>query len=151
MVVPSGARLHAQLHCLSANGRWVITVQRWDDPAAPADRPRSWLRLIRNGVVCEDRSFGGARRQRELEQVWAALAADYAATQLDDEQMWTKLRELAGAEPVWCQGGGCSTVLPVGRWICPSCGRDARRVAAGATLTARGRGVLVLRTRGQKR
>jgi len=150
MTVPSGARLHAQLHCLSTDGTVVITVQHWRDPAAPKDHPRGWIRLVRNGRRREDRRYGGADGQRELESAWAELAARYAPTRLDEERMWAKLRELAGVEPVWCQGADCSIALPVAWWICPTCGRDARRVAGGAMLTARGRGVIVLRTGARK-
>src|SRR5213076_1575753 len=119
--------------------------QRWADPDAPAGRPRSWLRLVRNGRRAQDLSFTGRAAQDELEVFWSGTESAFTPSALTQEQMWGKLLELAGITPARCPGGDCSgMVLPVAWWICPECGHDVRRVASGAMLTPRGRGVIVV-------
>jgi hypothetical protein len=145
MPIPSRARLRAELHCLSHDGHEVRTAQHWVDPQAPADRPRSWLRLVINGRPAQDGGFFGVPGQAELENYWSSRVEAFAPTALTEDQMWGKLLELAGITRSACSAAdGCPGVLPVGWWFCPECGRDARKVASGSMLWPRRRGVIVV-------
>jgi hypothetical protein len=143
MPIPPGALLRAELHCLSHDGAEVITAQRWSDPSAPARRPRSWLRLVRNGQVEQDVRFVGTAEHAEMIEFWAQREKAYAATRLDGPGMWIKLRELAGAEQVEC-GQGCPGRLPVAWPVCLDCGRDSRMPVAGTPHGVRRRPTLTL-------
>ncbi len=138
MTVPLRARLVDQLHCLSADGAIVMTSQRWTDPDTD-DGPRSWLRVIHNGEVRGVMHFTGPRRHEALERQWAELDKLRPAA-LTEDQMWSKLLELAGVEKRKCQHGQCPGILPVAWTVCPSCGRDARRVTGGQMTRNRRRG-----------
>ncbi len=143
MQIPARAVLAGQLHCLSDDGKVVITAQRWSDPAAAAERPRSWLRLIRNGRPRAAEQFGGRARHLVLEQRWSQLADRYAATALSEADMWAWLGKLAQVEQVQCSSASkCAGRLPVGWHYCPECGRDERNVASGSLSGARRRVVL---------
>lgn len=141
MQIPSRAVLAAQLHCLSKNAQVVITAQQWNDPApVTAGRPRSWLRLVRNGREEQVLQFTGARAQREMARDWDRLAGLYTATSLDEGQMWAALRELTGIEQVQCSTvQKCPGLLPVAWPWCPECGRDQRNVAKGSLSGVRRR------------
>lgn len=145
MAVPVRAVLHQQMHCLTHDGLVVISAQWWRGPATLAGKPRSWLRLIRNGRVEQDCRFTGEREQVELAEFWAGRAERYAPTMLSEDEMRAKLAELAKIEPVRCQRRHCAAVLPVAWWHCPDCGSDVRRVAAGSLSGCRRR-TLVLRS-----
>lgn len=119
MGIPARAILHAELHCLSRDGRDVVTAQQWHDPAAPADRPKSWLRLVRNGRIRQDHQFIGKAAQREMNQFWSKCTENFRPTWLVEDQMWVNLRTLAGIEQARCPG--CSAGLPVARSTCPQC------------------------------
>ncbi len=147
MAIPASAALREEIHYLSNDSRLVITDQRWYDPHAPDDRPRSWVRLIRNGRVCRDQQVTGPRRHRELEMFWADRVAEAAPTRLDEAQMWTKLGEVAGIRQTECQRKYCHSKMPVGWWICAVCGADARRVARGSLSGVRRHGDIVLPVR----
>ncbi len=111
----------------------MITAQRWSDPQASADRPASWLRLIRNGRPRAAQRFSGRARQVVLEQTWAQLAERYAATALTEDEMWKWLRKLAKVEQVQCASvSKCAGRLPVAWHYCPMCGCDERKVARGS-------------------
>jgi hypothetical protein len=138
MPIPARAALVKELHFLSHDGLEVRTAQHWSDPQAPADRPRSWLRLVCNGRVDQDLSFTGAKAHRELAEFWAGREVLFAPTALDERQMRQKLIELKGIEPVPCRGRECSAILPVGSGFCARCHRSAARVAGGAMSAARG-------------
>lgn len=141
MGIPARAALCAQLHCLSHNALWVLTAQHWSDPAAPVERPRSWLRLVRNGRVVQDLKFTGVNGRHELDLFWRRCAASYEPTSLSEDQMWVRLRELSGIQQAGCQRADCSGGgLPVAWWFCPRCGADARRVASGSMVAAHRRG-----------
>ncbi len=144
MAIPASAALREEIHYLSHDGRVVITGQRWYDPDAPAARPRSWVRLLRNGEVCRDQQVTGRRGHRDLETVWADRVADAAPTRLDEAQMWAKLDELAGIRQTECQRSGCHSKMPVGWWICALCGADARRVARGSLSGVQRRAAIVV-------
>jgi hypothetical protein len=144
MAIPGGARLRAQMHCLSHDGREVITAQQWFDPDAAEDRPRSWLRLLRNGQVVKDNQITGRAKHDELAEFWRAREVSFEPTKLTEDQMWVRLRELTGIEQTVCQAENCSIDMPVGWWICPLCGKDARRVAHGSLTGVRARGVIAL-------
>lgn len=144
MAIPSRTVLVAELHCLSEDGLVVITAQRWSDRSAPAERPRTWLRLVRNGRPCDDRRFTGARSHREVEIIWGQLAERYAPTGLAEDQMWVKLQELTGVGQARCSGKDCTGRMPVGWQICPECDRSAGRVASGSLSGVRGRASLLL-------
>lgn len=150
MPIPRRAVLVEQIHCLSDDGAVVITAQRWSDPAATDLRPVTWLRLVRNGCVRAEHQFAGVQRAAEMERFWAGRVEDFAATALTDDQMWEKLRELAGIEQAVCGGTKCAGRLASGAAFCPVCGRSPARVAAGSMLTARGRGTIVLDLRGRR-
>jgi hypothetical protein len=145
MAIPAPAALRAQLHCLSHDGRAVLTAQQWYDRAAPAQRPRSWLRLVGNGRVIQDCRFTGERGHREMERFWADRVVDYEPTKLTEDQMWAKLWELARIEQTRCQRKDCAGGMPVAWWFCPGCGTDARKVAVGSLSGCRRRGDLTLR------
>jgi hypothetical protein len=142
MGMPSRARLVGELHCLSEDGAVVITAQRWVDPAAPAGRPRGWLRLVRNGRVQQLVQFSGPRRTEELVGYWGHFAERYRATALDSNQMWSRLRDLTGIEQAGCASKDCPGTLPVGGGRCLACGRNERNVAAGALSGVRRRELL---------
>lgn len=147
MGIPAGAQLLTQLHCLSHDGLVVMTAQRWVDPQAPADRPRSWVRLVRNGKVTprKEHQITGLRSHQRLELEWAELAKRYQPTALTEDQMWAKLRELTGIEQEICSAKGCSGgAMPPGWSYCPVCGRNAQRVAAGSMSQAHRRGDIVM-------
>jgi hypothetical protein len=144
MRVPTRAVLRAELHCLSDDGTVVLTVQRWTDPAAPADRPATWLRLVRNGRRREDREFTGADQHQQLEAFWATLVEEYARTALTEDQMWVKLRDLTGTVQAECASKDCAGRMPVAWPHCPVCRRDSRRVATGSLSGARGRGDIIV-------
>lgn len=143
MAIPTRVKLNDELHCLSHNGLIVITAQRWSDPQAEADRPRHWMRLVRNGRQCDVRQFTGPTAYRRLGQIWNQLAEQYQPTALTEDQMWAKLRELTGIEPTQCLRTGCAGQMPVAWTVCPQCGRDARKVASGSMSGAYRRGIIV--------
>lgn len=132
MAIPFGTVLVRELHCLTEDGRVVITAQHWRDPAAPADRPRSWLRLVRNGRPRDDQRFVGVDDGLELQEIWAYLTERYAPTGLSEDQMWAALRTLTGIEQAGCASKDCAGTMPTGSPICPECGRHAERVASGS-------------------
>jgi len=145
MAIPAHAALRAQLHCLSHDGLEVRTAQRWSDPAASADRPKSWLRLVSNGRVVQDSQVTGERGHREMERFWAGRAAAFEPTKLAEDQMWAKLRELARIEQTQCQRENCAGGgLPVAWWYCPECKADVRKVASGSLLWVNRRGIIVM-------
>lgn len=153
MAIVSRARLHAELHCLSTDGLVVITAQHWIDPQAPAGRPVSWLRLVRNGRIRTDRRVAGQQAHAELAEFWAERASVIAATQLDEDQMWKKLGELVSIKQTRCVRPDCAGRMPVAWWRCPECRRDARKVASGELSGVRRRPELLLdlRTRRETR
>lgn len=125
MVIPSRSTLVAQLHCLSDSGAVVITAQRWEDQASTIEAPIAWLRLVRNGRAQQDQRFTGAGELAEMEVFWAGLAKRYAPSGLTDDQMWSALRELTGAEQARCADATCPGALPSGGSFCLECGRSA--------------------------
>lgn len=139
MTILSSARLREELHCLTHDGKIVITAQRWTDPAAPEDRPRSWLRLVRNGRQRQVSRFTGAGAHAELDAFWAGLAERYEPTALTEDQMWVRLKEITGTIQSECARAGCEGRMPVAWEVCPECGRNARRVAGGAMTANRRR------------
>lgn len=143
MTIPVRATLLAELHCLSHDGQVVITAQRWADRTAAAERPRSWLRLVRNGRPIQARQFTGRRAHRELEVHWAKLIEMYAPTALAEDQMWARLLEITGIKQVKC-ARDCPGRMPVAWPVCRVCGRHARRVAGGAMTGSRRRPELFL-------
>lgn len=145
MAIPSGTVLEAQLHCLSDDGLVVMTAQRWCDPKAPTDRPRSWLRSIRNGEVAAEHRFTGASQHQEMREFWVQLVDWFTPAGLTEDQMWAKLLELTGIQQTRCQGKDCAGAMPAGWPICPDCGRDSRRVAAGSLSGVHRRGIIVVR------
>jgi len=145
--MPSRACLVGELHCLSEDGQVVITTQRWSNPDAPAERPCSWLRLVRNGRTWKTVQYCGARRSAELLDRWASLAERYRATALDTNEMWSRLKQLTGIEQGHCLHSSCSGTIPVGGGRCLVCRRNERNVAAGELSGARRRGVLILNLR----
>lgn len=148
MGIPVRATLVAEMHCLSKDGLVVITAQQWRDPQAPAERPLHWLRLVRNGRVDQTVQFGGERRRTEMIDFWNGLAERYRPTSLDSNQMWSKLKDLTGIEQAQCAGAGkCQGLLPVGVERCPACGRNERRIGAGALSGVRRRGVIMMNAR----
>lgn len=144
MAIVSRAGLRAELHCLSDDGLVVITAQQWFDPQAPAQRPVSWLRLVRNGKIHQDRRVTGAAAHEELQDFWIERAIATARARLEEEQMWERLGELAKIRQTECVRTDCDGRMPVAWWLCPVCGRDARRVASGSLSGARRRGELLL-------
>lgn len=152
MGIVARAQLRAELHCLSDDGLVVITAQHWSDPQAPATRPVSWLRLVRNGRIRTDRQVSGLKGHRELAEFWAERASVIAATQLDEDQMWKKLAELTGISQTRCVRSDCAGRMPVAWWRCPECRCHARNVAAGSMSGVRHRDLLLdLRTRRETR
>jgi hypothetical protein len=144
MPIPPTASLAEQLHCLSHDGTVVITAQRWTEPRRPTNRPRTWLRLVRNGRVMQDVPFTGQAAHLEMRMFWDRLIGQYEPTGLDEDQMWNGLRELTQIEQTECGAKDCVGRLPVAWWYCPLCRRDTRRVASGSLIAARGRGVITL-------
>ena len=147
MGIPVRATLIGELHCLSEDGLVVITAQQWRDPAAPAERPLHWLRLIRNGKVRQTIQYGGPRRYGEMVAFWNGLAERYRPTRLDSNQMWSTLSRLTGIEQGQCASSSCNGRLPVGGGRCLACGRNERTVASGSLSGVRRRGALILNTR----
>lgn len=143
--IPSRAVLLGQLHCLSHDRRSVITGQHWQDPQPPGGRPTSWLRNVRNGRERQVLTYVGDAVQEELAGDWARISEMYAPTALTEEQMWVKLRELAGVEQVQCSSTWrCRGLLPPAWPYCPACGRDQRRVASGSLSGVRRMAPIVL-------
>lgn len=126
MMIPLHAVLVAELHCLSRDGQDVRTAQQWSDPQASVDDPRSWLRLVCNGRVLQDAEFTGLEPHVQMRAFWSSRERLFAPTRLDEDQMWTKLLELAGVTPRRCRAKRCAVVLPVAWFVCQICGRDAR-------------------------
>jgi hypothetical protein len=141
--IVSRAQLRAELHCLSYDGLVVITAQQWFDPAAPASRPVSWLRLVRNGRVHRDHRVTGVKRHFDLQDLWVERALAIAPARLEEDQMWVKLEELTGEKQTVC-ARRCGGRMPVAWRVCPSCGSSAGRVAGGSLSGVRRRGELVL-------
>ncbi len=141
MSITSRAVLRAELHCVGV-GPDVRTAQHWVDPQAPASRPVSWLRLVINGRVAQDKVFTGPRRHRELEVFWAQRVKLFAPTALTEAEMWSMLSELAGVEEEFCLAGRCGAPLPVAWSVCLRCRRDVRKVASGSMLTPAKRGII---------
>ncbi len=144
MRIPSRSVLAGQLHCLSEDGAVVITVQHWQDPQAPAERPVSWLRLVRNGRPRSAQQFAGMQGQASLHDRWRSLEGRYAATALTEDEMWRWLGKLARIQQAECaSAAGCRGRLVVAWPFCPACGRDERRVASGSLSGVRRREVLL--------
>jgi hypothetical protein len=107
MGIPETAVLAAELHCLSEDGTQVITVQHWSDPDAPADRPLSWLRVLRNGQrvfrkgkLVPDTQYLGARRAVALATELDTVRKRFAATALEPDEARAMLRRLIVATPM---------------------------------------------------
>ncbi len=130
--IPVRARLVDEMHCLAEDGLVVITTQKWQDPLAPTDRPRYWLRLVRNGRVRAVEQFSGERRTRDMAARWEHLAERYRRSALDTNQMWSTLQQLTGIEQAGCGSKNCGGKLPAGGGRCLACGRNERSVASGS-------------------
>jgi hypothetical protein len=139
MPIPPTASLAGQMHCMSHDGKVVITAQRWTDPAAR--RPRSWLRLVRNGKAEQTVPFTGAAAHREMIDYWNGLAERYRPTELTEDQMWARLWDLAMIEQTECAATECAGRMPVAWKMCPTCGRPA---SSGEPAAVRGRRPLML-------
>jgi hypothetical protein len=145
--IPRIAHLATELHSMSEDGQVVITLQHWSDPTAPAECPRSWLRVLRNGQVFTDRRRGGGdrrffgpKRALALNAELARTRARFAPTQLSPDDARTQLRKVAGVEPEQCQRGDrCGAPQILGWPYCPTCGADARKVASGSMSGVRRR------------
>lgn len=144
MAITSRAQLRAELHCLSHDGLVVITAQQWFDPLAPALRPVSWIRLIRNGHVHQERRVAGADEQFGLQDFWVERALAIAPDRLEEDQMWAELAELTGTKQTECVRRDCAGAMPVAWPYCPMCGCDSRNVASGSLSGVRRNGYLFL-------
>lgn len=144
MLIPSRARLCAELHCLSHDGHQVRTAQHWMDPQSPPGRPRSWLRLVVNGRTVQSAGFFGVPAQARLENFWSSRVAAFAPTALTDDQMWEKLLELARITPMLCGLNGCPGILPVGWSFCLECGRDVHAAGYGGVVAMASKPVIVV-------
>lgn len=100
----------------------------------PAEDTRSWVRLVCNGRVAQNKQFVGSAAHQRLSELWSHQRDLFAPTALDEDQMWAKLHEVADKTPINCPAAGCGVILPVAWNVCPApgCRRSVGRVSSGS-------------------